>query len=70
MGDKNLDTLVEKWMNDASFRAEFRDNPLAAAQKHGITLDAETLSVVQNLGATSAQKLAPRINMDGPNNGC
>jgi putative modified peptide len=70
MGNRILDTLVEKWMTDESFRNEFRDNPQAAAQKHGIVLDAETLSVVQNLRATSAQKLAPRINMDQPTGGC
>jgi hypothetical protein len=64
-----LDKLIEQWMNDDSFRTEFRANPEAAALKRGIALDAATLCAVQTLGG-SGRTLEPRISMENPSNGC
>jgi hypothetical protein len=64
-----LDTLVEHWMSDDSFRAEFRTNPAVAAKNRGIELDAEMLAVARSIQAMGAN-LEPRINMDQPTGGC
>jgi putative modified peptide len=64
-----IDSLVEQWMSDDAFRAEFRSNPRAAAERRGIEIDAETLVAVESIQMTSGQ-LESRISMLEPTNGC
>jgi hypothetical protein len=70
MKTKSVDQLVEQFLNDASFRTEFRSNPRAAAASRGIAVDDQLLSVVQSLSTTGANALESRISMLEPTNGC
>jgi hypothetical protein len=63
-----IDQVVELWMNNDSFRAEFSINPRAAADRRGIELDEQALDVVAKL--PGIYPLEARINMCQPTNAC
>jgi hypothetical protein len=66
-----IDQLVEFWLSDQAFRAEFRSNPQAAATSRGLDLDAETLAAAKSIQMTTAE-LDGRIALccSPPTNSC
>ena len=62
MKRNGIDGFVSRWSKDGSFRSEFRVNPTAALQKHGIDLDAQELQAVTALG--SSESLGARISLE------
>ena len=49
MDNQALEQLIDKWMNDVSFREEVRQNPFAAVERTGIVLTEEDKAVLQTI---------------------
>jgi hypothetical protein len=61
MSRESVETLVEKWMEDASFRSALRKDPESAIRGTGLDLTAEEWSAVRNIDwSLSDEELSAR----------
>jgi len=66
MSRESIEALVERWMEDTSFRAAVRANPEAAIRSTGMDLSQEEWAAVRNFDwSASDEELTTRANMDG-----
>jgi hypothetical protein len=66
MSRESIESLVERWMEDTSFRAAVRTNPEAAIKSTGLDLSADEWAAVRNFDwGVSDEELTTRANMDG-----
>lgn len=49
MASDNLESVMDAWMNDESFRQELRNDPDAAVEARGIQLGAEDKAALRNI---------------------
>lgn len=49
MNQETVEMLIDKWMNDVSFRDEMRVNPHAVLEQSGITLSEEDRETLENV---------------------
>jgi hypothetical protein len=55
--------LMDRWMNEPSFREELRADPLGAVQRTGLTLDAAEMEAVRSMDwQVSDEELHERIS--------
>ena len=58
-----IETLMDRWMNDVSFRAELRANPEAAVKASGVTLTVDELAALKNFDfSASDDELHARVS--------
>ena len=60
----NMQTVVQKLMTDAAFRADVQKNPTAALQSIGVTATPDMIKALQGLDDDALQALATNYNMD------
>lgn len=66
MSRESVETLVEKWMEDASFRAALRKDPEGAIRGTGLELTAEEWAAVRNIDwSLSDEELTARRSASG-----
>ena len=63
MAQDGVDRLVDKWLNDTSFRDQMQRDPEGTAKRCGITLSAEEWTTVRNVVMTTGDEaLRARIS--------
>lgn len=63
MNHETLGKLIDRWSNDAQFRAAVRANPLGAIADTGLQLSDEEMAAVQSLDwSLSDQELVRRTS--------
>ena len=63
MAKDGVDRLVDKWLNDASFRAQMQRDLEGTVKRSGITLSEEEWATVRNVVMTTADEaLRARIS--------
>ena len=63
MGNTGVDQLVNRWLNDAGFRAQMQRDPEGTVKHCGITLNAEEWATVRTVVmSTSDEALRARIS--------
>lgn len=63
MNTETLGLLMDKWMNDVSFREEVRRNPESAIERTGVTLSEEDRTALNNIDwSLSDEALQSRIS--------
>ena len=71
MSRESIEALVERWMEDTSFRTALRADPDAAIRSTGVELTPDEWAAVRNFDwSASDEELAARANMDGCEGGC
>jgi predicted ribosomally synthesized peptide with nif11-like leader len=66
MSRESIEALVERWMEDTSFRTAVRSNPEAAIKGTGLELSADEWAAVKNFDwNASDEELTTRASMDG-----
>ena len=63
MSQEALEEIMDRWMNDPSFRSEFSADPEGTAEQEGLSLTAEELeSLKAMVGDAPGEELEPRIS--------
>ncbi|MES2465312.1 MAG: Os1348 family NHLP clan protein [Armatimonadota bacterium] len=66
MNPENLELLMDRWMNDPTFRADLRANPEKAAESVGVTLNADEMAALKNVDWNlSDDELSQRVSKMG-----
>ena len=69
MSRESIEALVERWMEDPSFRAAVRKDPEGTVRGTGLELSTEEWAAVRNFDwSLSDEELTARAKMDG--SGC
>jgi len=65
MSRQSIESLIERWMEDNSFRAAIRKDPESAIRGTGLELTPDEWSAVRNFDWTlSDEELSARANME------
>jgi len=65
MSRESIEALVERWMEDTSFRAAVRTDPEAAIRSAGVELTTDEWAAVRNFDwNVSDEELTTRASMD------
>ena len=68
MGSNNVDRLVQKWLNEPSFREKMKRDPEGTVKSSGISLNAEEWATVRNVVmSTSDESLRQRASKSSLN---
>ena len=63
MNQETVEMLIDKWMNDVSFREEMRSNPHAVLEKSGITISDEDKEIIEKIDwSLSDEELLARVS--------
>lgn len=66
MTTENMEILIDKWMNEISFRDEVRQDPQAAIERAGLHLNEEDKEALQQIDwKASDEELQARISKAG-----
>ncbi|HMS40828.1 MAG TPA: Os1348 family NHLP clan protein [Pyrinomonadaceae bacterium] len=66
MSRQAVEQLIDKWMDDADFRAEFRQNPETAIQNGSYELDKAEWQAIKAMDfSASDEELMSRANKGG-----
>jgi len=66
MSRESIEALVERWMEDTSFRTAVRSDPEKAIKATGVDLSADEWAAVRNFDwNVSDEELTTRASMDG-----
>jgi len=66
MNHENVEILMDRWMNDPTFRADLRANPEQAVKSAGVTLNADELAALNNVDwSLSDDELTQRVTKSG-----
>lgn len=66
MSRESIEALVERWMEDTSFRSALRKDPEGAIRASGMELSPDEWAAVRNFDwNASDEELNTRANMDG-----
>jgi predicted ribosomally synthesized peptide with nif11-like leader len=65
MSRESIEALVERWMEDTSFRTAVRTDPEAAIKSTGLELSSDEWAAMRNFDwNVSDEELTTRANMD------
>ena len=65
MSRESIEALVERWMEDTSFRAAVRTDPDTAIKSTGLELSSDEWAAIRNFDwNVSDEELTTRANMD------
>ena len=63
MSREALEELMDRWINDSTFREEFRTDPEGAVRRSGLPLSAEEWNDVRTMDAELVdEELQPRVS--------
>jgi len=66
MSRESIESLVERWMEDTSFRAAVRTDPETAIKSTGLELSSDEWAAIRTFDwNVSDEELTTRANMDG-----
>ena len=64
MSREDAEKLMDRWMNDASFKGQMRADPVGTARGIGAMLDADDVAALQSIDWTlSDEELTERLSM-------
>jgi hypothetical protein len=66
MNPKNVEVLMDRWMNDPAFREDLRTNPEQAAESAGVTLNEDEMAALKSVDwSLSDDELTQRVTKSG-----
>lgn len=66
MNHENIEALMDRWMNDPTFRADLRANPEKAVESAGVTLNEDEMAALKNVDwSLSDDELTQRVTKSG-----
>ncbi len=66
MKQENIEILMDKWMNEPTFREELKANPKDAVKNAGVTLSDDEMQTLNNVDWNlSDEELQSRISKAG-----
>jgi hypothetical protein len=66
MSRESIEAIVERWMEDTSFRTAVRTDPETAIKSTGLELNSDEWAAIRNFDwSVSDEELTTRANMDG-----
>jgi hypothetical protein len=74
MNHENVEVLMDRWINDPTFRADLRANPEQAVESAGVTLNEDEMAALKSVDwSLSDDELTQRVTKTsfsyGPNLG-